>query len=109
MTIKTFIKKAIEGQQDNLPRHKVIRANEYWVTLEDANGTEYTQALPIWLLNKESWQAVGKVEGWKGIQWHSIYEGFRPSSWTRRYHYEMHRMIDALYEGKTIEEYLQTL
>lgn len=55
------------------------------------------------------WQALGKALGWEGIQWHSIYDGFRPSSWTHRYHYEWHRFIDWLYEGKDIESFFNEL
>lgn len=53
------------------------------------------------LLDPLAWQAVGKVEGWhRG----SLDEAFHPT-WKQN----MHRMIDALAEGKTIEDYLKTL
>lgn len=55
------------------------------------------------LLNPKSFQAVGKVEGWEE---HShAYGMVDMSGW----HSNMHRMIDALAEGKTIEQYLESL
>ncbi len=64
------------------------------------------------VLIPKAWQAVGKVRGWKKsrvpmntddiyseIGWHDI------PTWL----YNMHRMIDALAEGRSIEDFLKTL
>lgn len=104
MTIEQFVKKAIEGQEGNLPKHTVVRANRYWVELLDANGTPYTQSLDTWLLDPEAWKAVGKVEGWEE-QGGFLYPNLNGTRWQ----HEMHRMVDALAEGKTIEQFLSEL
>lgn len=52
----------------------------------------------IIVLQPAFWQAVGKVEGWE-----SQHQGY----WEPKI--PMHRMIDALAEGKSISEFLETL
>ena len=49
------------------------------------------------LLNPKVWQAVGKVEQW--------YEGHYGPEWL----HHMHKMIDALAEGQTLEAYIQSV
>lgn len=73
------------------------------------------------LLSPRAWQAVGKVEGWdKQPNFdYSIPEDFDINTHVMgnnvRYlpgelwQTKMHRVIDALAEGKTIEQYLETL
>ena len=48
-------------------------------------------------LNPKVWQAVGKVEQW--------YEGHYGPEWL----HHMHKMIDALAEGHTLEAYIQSV
>lgn len=62
--------------------------------------------LPIaeMVLDPLAWQAVGKVEGWEKISYCRECE-VADSGYKGR----MHRMIDALAEGKTIEEFISTL
>jgi len=85
-------------------------------------------------LDPEAWKAVGKVEGWKewyygwfvnkphGGEWKwvehkdgTVHWGGAPNEAPNivthqdGWKYHMHRMIDALNEGKTIEEFLETL
>lgn len=90
------------------------------------------------LLNPLAWQAVGKMSNW-GTEMTMIDEPGHPKEWLFFEHcavcgetindqedgcpdgcksddayvpewlYNMHRLIDALAEGKTIEEYLHTL
>jgi hypothetical protein len=83
MTIQSFIEKAIEGG---------------W----RPKGTLYKEDfMDAHILDPEMWKAVGKVEGWsKGLKGYS-----REVPWRRN----MHRMVDALAEGKSIEEFLATL
>lgn len=91
MTTKEFIEKAIEGGWE--------------CYLESGTG----HGLSDMFLDPKAWQAVGKVYGWNeeyncpscGLEY---YEVSRPA-----YSAKMHRMIDALIEGKSIEEYLKTL
>jgi len=47
------------------------------------------------LLDPKAWQAVAKVEKW--------YEGYYGPEWL----HHMHKMIDALVEGQTLEAYVQ--
>lgn len=60
------------------------------------------------LLSPIAWQAVGKVEGWR--RWDT--DQLTPSGNNiirEGYTLQMHRMTDALAEGKTIEQFLETL
>jgi hypothetical protein len=49
------------------------------------------------LLDPKVWQAVGKVERW--------YEGYYGPEWL----HHMHKMIDALAAGHTLEAYVQSV
>lgn len=49
-------------------------------------------------LNPKSFQAVGKVEGWNN-----------PYPLQEAWLHNMHRMIDALAEGKSLEDLIATL
>lgn len=67
------------------------------------------------LLDPLAWQAVGKVEGWEGTAEYEIREHANHESnlsidagWDWHI-YQMHRMIDAIAERKTIEEFLSSL
>ncbi len=116
MTIKQFIEKAIGGGWKP-------KASWFGDVPIDSSGYHTV------LLNPEAWKAVGKVEGWnvttykqtvparivsrvsrKGVVKYSVPAHIRmmkkPNARWKR---EMHRMIDALAEGKTIEQYLETL
>lgn len=61
----------------------------------------------IVLLDPLAWQAVAKVEGWR--QGFYEYGSANEAVEMAPYMVKMHLMIDALCEGKTIEEYLATL
>lgn len=88
MTIKEFIEKAIEGGW---------KYNDYC----DGKGCEDRHIF----LDPLAWQAVGKVHWGDGaLQMNSKY-GFRLYVWKD----QMHRMIDALAEGKTLEEFISTI
>ena len=54
--------------------------------------------IEVFLLDPKFFQAVGKVEGWH-----------MDSKMQAHWKINMHRMIDALVDGKTIEEYIKTL
>lgn len=112
MTIPTFIEKAIEGGWkvqilSQTASHYEIsaltrRQGDTWgVWLKQPrrkNGKLEDESTEILLseilLDPEAWKAVGKVDVW-----------FEQYDWS----WHMHRMIDALAEGKTIEQYLLTL
>lgn len=85
MTIKQFIEKAIGGGWDN--QYHI----DYYLEDRDRQSTLF--------LKPEVWQAVGKVEGWD-----MNIKGLRPE-WQIR----MHKMIDFICEGKSLEDYIKTL
>lgn len=123
MTKEEFIKKAIEGgywhRADYLEFEKDGLYHE-----KDGEGSH--ACLQSIVLDPKAWQAVGKVEGWderkecfncKGtgfIETKTIgvvpcdtceYGLFPLKDWK----YHMHRMIEALVDGKTIDKFLTTL
>ena len=105
MKPKQFREKAIEGgwKNDMFPMLEIL-----------TNGkTPYANFEAV-LLNPKAWEAVGKVEGWgkEGLcgacNLYLTEEGEEPCP-QEGWKHKMLGMIDALIEGKTIEEYLKTL
>lgn len=123
MTIQQFIEKAVEGGWADKARL------DWFLKLP-----EYAQC-QIWL-DPKAWQAVGKMKGWGREYYHEddgktywdfdfhcpmcgaietnieygcpeecIYDNPEIISWK----WQMYCMIDALCEGKTIEQYLESL
>lgn len=100
-----FIEKAEKGGFDLSPHYLF------------ADGTRYDHSGI--LLKPEAWKAVGKVEGWKascvGCGARNIKDcpcpdvgGFPPNT-DDTWFVNMHRMIDALASGQSVEEYLATI
>lgn len=86
MIIKEFIEKSIEGG---------------WKTKECVccfKKPDFCRCNGL-LLDTKAWEAVGKVEGWDD----------NTISRRKAWHTNMHNMVEALIQGKTIEEYLETL
>lgn len=122
MKIKTFIEKAIKGGWNK--DYKLVYAGEFEDVLlahKTHKARSIAKIVSEILLDPLAWQAVGKVEGWsegeencrgsrecvKGKhELHNpcIWEIVEPD-WKK----EMHNMIGALIEGKTIEEFIETL
>lgn len=109
MTIQQFIEKAIEGGwkrqvfgKCKLPIeiYRNTRLHKAWNVFGngffDLGAIVYEDTM---LLDPFAWQAVGKVEGWTDT----------PNPNVRVWLYNWHCMIDALSEGKTIEEFISTL
>ena len=120
MTIKQFIEKATEGGWNREDFEQFLLewslGDDNKLYIHNGNG------IPAWygketihsiLLDPLAWQAVSKVVGWypsnckdcqkeNGCEYHLKNE--HPT-----WRYKMHRMIDALAEGKTIEEFIKTL
>ena len=86
MTIKQAIQKA--------------RANGFKREEEHLEETSYGADYNIEavVLDPNFWKALGKAEGWNGREFFS-----------GQYKRKMHKMIDHLIEGKTIEDYFKTL
>jgi len=99
MTIQQFIEKAIEGGWN--PRRG---EKQYTAPRPPHHICLFSEYHPF--LDAEAWKAVGKVEGWGPGTRVELGGGFwTEDMWLKN----MHRMIDALAEGKTIEEFLATL
>lgn len=127
MTIKQFIEKAWEGGYK--PSTELQNVDRAFVHLKFKSDI-CEQPVTSWmiervLLDPEAWRAVGKVEGWeKGKRYRQSVPARkgprgqsypavirmrrtvpRPNEWKKK----MHGIIDALADGKTIEQYLETL
>lgn len=124
MTPKQFIEKAIEGGW--IPNQIKGQMNYGWnwketpfgprLELWDDVGGVYFLNTDNMLLDPLAWQAVGKVEGW-GISIgmeeskqipntdHYTFKIKERFMWKEN----MHRMIDALCEGKSIEQFLENI
>ena len=124
MTIEDFVEKAIQGGWDS--------KNEWGSSPHDI-------PIERILLDPLAWQSVGKVKGWECREcggagqfvigenrvshdmaldagepamegmFHSYEYAPCESCWVPQWLESMHRMIDALAEGGTIESFLETL
>tara|TARA_Y100000310_G_scaffold272864_1_gene288077 strand:+ start:35 stop:319 length:285 start_codon:yes stop_codon:yes gene_type:complete len=94
MTIKQFIEKAIEGGWEDGDSRSAHHVND--CVVENVNVHKI-------LLDPAAWEAVGKIEKWKE-EYERKHWGY-PAEWNAN----MHEMIDALADGKTIQQYIETL
>lgn len=97
--IQDFLMKAVQGgwkPKDNL-------------VVDKHNENTFAQLV----LDPAAWQAVGKVEGWEPIGYadteYTFFDTTNRIKNVEEWYVKMHRMIDALAEGKTIEQFLQDL
>lgn len=93
MTTQQFIEKAIEGGWEG-----------DWNVIERAWDYRARQSI---FLDPLAWQAVGNILDEEFIEREQARGVYVSCRWDYRLH--MHRMIDALIEGKTIEEFISTL
>jgi len=126
MEIKQFIEKAIEGGWKDL----IIKGKEHHIFFSGGGAYAEPNFIQVGytcvgikppcnkdsigftkyeiLLDPKAWQAVGKVEGWGTIDncpcCKKIHHRDEP-----KWLYNMHRMVDFICEGGTIEEYVKTL
>jgi len=114
MTIKQFIEKAMKGGW--IPFREGIEVTSIsGMTTAECIAKVYPEKA---FLDPLAWQAVGKVEGW-GLENCLNCGGRTEKDCTcengtvcppiEESIYNMHLMIDALAEGKTVEEFLGTL
>jgi hypothetical protein len=106
MTIKQFIERAIEGgwEEGKALKNTVKQYEEIGLPL-------MAEAIPeLMFLDPLAWQAVGKVEGWEKTDycWGCGYDEGATCD-TPIWKVKMHNMIDALIEGKSVSEYIETL
>lgn len=128
MTIKEFIEKAIEGgwiYQDEKPVYDNTQKAPC-IARFTFDGINFGITLEQIILDPLAWQAVGKVEGWNERGKHNMkgnnlrcsdcgekphvgtgvcYRNHKDSEWKNN----MHQMIDALTEGRSLEEFISTL
>lgn len=116
-----FIRDAIEGGWNGY--NNLLPQNLKWVKEGLQNAGLYKM-----LLDPAAWQAVGKVRGWARYTWtswkgwsdHSIEypsddDAYNPptdNAYAKRHithELRMHGLIDALCDGKSIEEYLTSI
>jgi hypothetical protein len=109
MTTKEFIEKAIEGGWNGVNPFEVkVNPHDQDVPKKIVEIQESIIRKPYIseiLLDPKAWQALGKVEGWGDHNHPLTGTSVTPSCWQCN----MHQMTNALIEGKTIEEYLETL
>jgi hypothetical protein len=131
MTTRQVIEKAIEGESDLAGHYQNDDGLGYpsW-TYEDGyiyfrqtilgfggdpTRSEWKVSISEILLSPGTWQAVGKVEGWSDDYYHldfrihddsivDVFEAHKP-----QWHFHMHRLIDALAEGTSVDTFLATL
>ena len=107
MTEKTIIEKALKGgwKQDYYVG-KELNSNEI-KEVADIHLEHY--GIYQVLLDPKFWQAVQRSEGCKTHSCWFENKGDLCSRENKVAVHKMHEMIDALVEGKSIEEYLKTL
>lgn len=108
MTIIEFIQKAIEGG---------------WKCPLVNAGSDFMYPLDNFIfLDPLAWQAVGKTEGWNGTWSREVWtnkddqlyaEGLDRFGTTENglpaWRWYMHRMVDSLAEGRSLEDFISTL
>ncbi len=124
MTIKEFIEKAIEGDYnfnldgtEQITRIDVDSATidgKFYIHFFDKESDMFSYDFFRFILDPKAWEAVGKIENWIDTKYNKacgkIYIG-RPivnihrQDWKKK----MHKMIDHLIDGGTIESYIKTL
>jgi len=114
MTIKEFINKAIEGGWKPNKVNKIIgrvAIGEIVAQTKRRGGKGNRDLLPLVLIDPKAWEAVGKAEKWADYE-ENHYEDRRGDLWSQTLpivQSKMRGMIDALIEGKTLEQYIETL
>lgn len=102
-----FIEKAIEGGW---------KPNRYTKEQWERIKHLYPESgISEWQLDPLAWKAVGKVLGWEDSLWvgqmsQLVGEKLETHKWeVPQWQYQMHRMLDALAEGKTPNQYLESI
>jgi hypothetical protein len=96
MTLQTFIEKAMEGGWE-------------WISIPytaEQILSDYDFCLEVELLDPSIWQAVGKAERWFIGE---ICDGYGNCNDDSEWTHKMHAMVQALIDGKTIEQFIETL
>ena len=95
------------------PEFELCNANsEGVVATWKHNGSSFFIDIDSAVLDPLAWQAVGKTRGWKeaGIYSSNTHRGIKDGCWRdHQWKISLHRFLDHLADGKTIEEALALL
>lgn len=115
MTIQQFLQKAIEGGWEPIGYNFSNKPFSWKV--QAVCKVKYKERF---FLDPKLWEAVGKTEGWEDkckicgenhfpkkieTKEYVMHRHVPDPAWINK----MHRMIDALCEGKTVQEYIESL
>jgi len=106
MEIKTFIERAIEGgwSLDSQPSQEKGFISQ---RVRAINKMKYKERI---FLDPKAWEAVGKVEGWLGVETCHSCRGYECETlFESPAHQKMVHMIDHICEGGTAESYIKSL
>jgi len=122
MTIEEIVNKGIKGGWRPHTHNGVyefctsIKVNQYNISFIDEESDDFCNLkLEQILLDPKFFQAVGKVEGWEKVGKCKVCGNVEEKctgqfiASRKGWLSNMHRMIDALAEGKTLEEFIKTL
>lgn len=98
---KQFIEDAIKGGW-KAPWQAILRADEY-------TGRPIDYIEEVVLLDPLAWQAVGKTRGWNETTETWWKQNFEDRTTVDTHVFMMHRFIDHLADGITIEEALEKI
>lgn len=113
MQIKEFIEAAIEGgwQEKDLSGLK-LAPFDYFDPESGKLIYRVNNQISRWVLDPELWEAVGKVKGWeeKSFVEYDLKESMQRFA-DRKLSAQDYQtgLIRALWEGKTLQEYIETL
>lgn len=100
--IERFVKDSIEGGYK--PKYSTPEHIDHWYGMEERKSV----CIPQLMLSVAAWRAVGKTRGWASAD--GVGGKYAdPTEPCPYWKWNMHRLIDALSEGKTIEEYLTAI
>lgn len=111
MTIKEFIEAAIGREvydihpQDMVAEYEeIFNVSRYAIKLDHGNVIRRIDIHTL-VLSPEAWKAVGKVKGW--LSYIGSHDG--TTTFYTEAQSNMVKMVHALFNGKTLEEYIATL
>ena len=111
MITQEAIKKAVEGGFEqykgfDFNGFNLVPNSDLVELIYSAEGGDTTKTISIQeiLLYPQFWQCLGKAMGWTD---NHISQGF--PHYGKQWHFEWHRLINCLAEGKTIEDYFKQL
>jgi len=118
MTIQEVMDKAVGGGyhingSDGMQTYYSGASRDYSAWTRKDNNSSFMVAVEETFLDPVFWQALGRGLGWDHelVTIHAVDNG-RPTIVTRvgqHWFYHWHRFIDFLAEGKTVEEFFESI